>query len=246
MYKIKENDIILIHTPKKKVVIQVEKGKSITLPTGNLKLDTLIDKEYGSFAGKNYLLKPNLDDIILYGIKRRTQLIYPKEAGTILFKLNVQNGMKIFECGTGNGALSIILSRFIAPEGMLYTYEREKPFYDNAAEQIRKYGHMDNVKMFNKNIEEGITEKDFDAAFLDFKESFQYIQLIKDILKPGGVLGLLVPTANQIIAALKPLNRYFTDIDIIEMSLRKYKNNPQRLRPEDIMVGHTGYLIFAR
>jgi len=28
--------------------------------------------------------------------------------------------------------------------------------------------------------------------------------------------------------------------------LRKYKTIPARIRPDDQMVGHTGYLIFAR
>jgi tRNA (adenine57-N1/adenine58-N1)-methyltransferase len=28
--------------------------------------------------------------------------------------------------------------------------------------------------------------------------------------------------------------------------LRQYKPVPERLRPADTMVGHTGYLIFAR
>lgn len=246
MDKIAENDWILIHTPRKKVVVKVEKGKSISLPAGNLKLEELIDKEYGSIFNRYYLLKPTLDDVILYGLKRKTQIIYPKEAGSIVFKLNLNRGMKVFESGTGSGALSIIISRFIAPDGILHTYEREKGFYLNAKENIEHFGNSDNVKMYNQDIEQGILEKDFDAAFLDFKGSFQYIELMKNILKPGGILGLIVPTTNQIIEALHPLNRFFTDIEVIEMSVRKYKNVPERLRPEDIMVGHTGYLIFAR
>jgi tRNA (adenine57-N1/adenine58-N1)-methyltransferase len=35
-------------------------------------------------------------------------------------------------------------------------------------------------------------------------------------------------------------------IEVEELLLRKYKPVPQRLRPEDRMVAHTGYLIFAR
>ena len=27
--------------------------------------------------------------------------------------------------------------------------------------------------------------------------------------------------------------------------LRYYKTEPNRIRPEDVMIGHTGYLIFA-
>lgn len=243
---IKENDFVLIYTEKKKFVMKIERGKSIHLHTGEIKPDEIIGREYGCQYKENYFYKPTLDDIILYGIKRKTQIVYTKESATIAIKLNLQNGMKVFESGTGSGALSIVISRYIAPDGMLYTYEREKSFYENAKKNIENFGNINNVKMFCQPLEEGIKEKDFDAAFLDCKEFYQYIEPVKNILKPGGTLGIIIPTTNQIINALHILNKLFHDIEIIEISIRHYKNVPERLRPVDIMVGHTGYLIFAR
>ncbi|MGW8180414.1 MAG: tRNA (adenine-N1)-methyltransferase, partial [bacterium] len=38
----------------------------------------------------------------------------------------------------------------------------------------------------------------------------------------------------------------FGDIEVEELLLRPYKPVAARLRPADTMVGHTGYLIFAR
>jgi len=38
----------------------------------------------------------------------------------------------------------------------------------------------------------------------------------------------------------------FAFIDVCETMLRYYKTVPERLRPTDRMVAHTGYLIFAR
>jgi tRNA (adenine57-N1/adenine58-N1)-methyltransferase len=32
---------------------------------------------------------------------------------------------------------------------------------------------------------------------------------------------------------------------VVELMLRYYKTEPNRIRPEDVMIGHTGYLIFA-
>jgi tRNA (adenine57-N1/adenine58-N1)-methyltransferase len=45
------------------------------------------------------------------------------------------------------------------------------------------------------------------------------------------------------LAALK--ERHFADIQVIEIMHRYWKADPERLRPEDMMIGHTGYLIFA-
>jgi tRNA (adenine57-N1/adenine58-N1)-methyltransferase len=38
----------------------------------------------------------------------------------------------------------------------------------------------------------------------------------------------------------------FKDVEVLEILVRRYKPNPERLRPEDRMVAHTGYLIFAK
>jgi tRNA (adenine57-N1/adenine58-N1)-methyltransferase len=38
----------------------------------------------------------------------------------------------------------------------------------------------------------------------------------------------------------------FAFIEVLEIMLRYYKAEPERLRPTDRMVAHTGYLIFAR
>jgi len=57
----------------------------------------------------------------------------------------------------------------------------------------------------------------------------------------------LVPTVNQVQDLLEGLeNNYFYEQEIIEILIRKYKPVPERLRPDDKMVAHTGYLIFAR
>ncbi|MDD5066325.1 MAG: methyltransferase domain-containing protein [bacterium] len=246
MNKIKENDIILIHTPRKRYITRVESGKSFSTHVGNILLKDLVGLEYGSAFESYFIYRPDLNDIILHGLKRKTQVIYPKEAGYIVTKLNLKNGSKVFECGTGNGALSLFFLRAIGPDGMLYTYEKEEEFHLNAKKNIEMFGQFQNVKMFRQEIGQGIEEKDFDAAFLDFRDSCQYLPLMKSILKPGAPLGMIMPTTNQISLAIRVLERYFKDIEIIEIMLRKYKANPDRLRPEDIMVGHTGYLVFAR
>jgi tRNA (adenine57-N1/adenine58-N1)-methyltransferase len=38
----------------------------------------------------------------------------------------------------------------------------------------------------------------------------------------------------------------FRQIEVLEIFLRHYKPVPERLRPDDRMVAHTGFLVFAR
>lgn len=243
---IRENDIILIRTPRKKYVTRVQSGRSVSTHLGRILLKDLVGREYGSTFESHSLLRPDLNDIILHGLKRRTQVVYAKEAGYILTRLDLKNGSRVFECGTGNGALSLFFQRAVGPDGLLVTCEREEEFYNNAKKNLETFADLKNVRMLLQDISAGIEEKDFDAAFLDFKESFQYIEQMKKILKPGAPLGLIMPTANQISVALRELEKHFTDIEVVEIIMRRYKTNADRVRPEDLMVGHTGYLVFAR
>lgn len=243
---IKENEFILINAAKRKYITRLEKDKTLNTKNGTLKFNEIIGKEYGIRINGHSIFKPNLDDIILHGIKRETQVIYGKEASQIVTKLNLQNKFKVFECGTGSGAMSLFISRAIAPDGILYTYEKEKRFYLNAKNNIEKFGSMKNIRMFLHDIYEGIDEKDFDAVFMDIKNPDNYIDFYRSIIKKGATIGLIVPTTNQVASVIKRLERHFYDIEIMEILIRNYKPNPARLRPNDIMVGHTGYLVFAR
>ncbi len=246
MDKIKEGDYITLVATDKRYLIHIIRGRMYNTKNGSISAEDIINKIPGEIVNNIGIFKPTIEDIIMYGIKRKTQIIYPKEASLIQIKLNLQNGMKVFECGTGSGAMSIFFINAISPDGILYTYDREISFQENAKENLKRFGFYKNVKFISKDINEGIEEKDFDAAFLDVKEPWKYIELMKNVLKPSSNLGIIVPTTNQVSRTLKELKKYFIDIEVIEILTRKYKINPDRLRPEDIMVGHTGYLIFTR
>jgi len=56
-----------------------------------------------------------------------------------------------------------------------------------------------------------------------------------------------VPTTNQVSQLLERLQALpFGDVAVEEVLVRSYKPVPARLRPEDRMVAHSGFLIFAR
>ena len=65
-------------------------------------------------------------------------------------------------------------------------------------------------------------------------------------VQDGKQVAILVPTTNQIERTLDALREHhFADPQVMELMLRYLKTDPRRIRPEDMMVGHTGYLIFA-
>ncbi|MBN1898010.1 MAG: tRNA (adenine-N1)-methyltransferase [Spirochaetes bacterium] len=246
MDKIKEHDYIIIFSEGRKYCVKADRNRNFSTKAGNIKLKEVIGKPYGIEFKKHFIFKPTLEDILLFGLKRKTQIVYPKEAFYISHKLDLKSGSKVFECGTGSGSLTMVMATHVAPSGYIYSFEKEKKFYELAKKNLESFKLYNNVKLFNKDIQEGVRFKNFDAAFLDVKEPWRYIDLVYSLLKPSCMLGIIVPTTNQISQLMSAFNNKFGCLEILEFLQRYYKINPQRIRPDDRMVGHTGYLVFAR
>ncbi|MCD6319747.1 MAG: tRNA (adenine-N1)-methyltransferase [Candidatus Desulfofervidaceae bacterium] len=244
-------DFVLLLSPQgKRFLVQVEPRKFST-HLGELDLEQLTHIPQGgviyTHKGVPFVtLKPTLYDFI-HHLKRRTQIVYPKELGYILMRLGIGPGSRVIECGAGSGALTMTLAWWVRPTGCVYAYEREERFAHLCQENLVWAGLLEWVEIKVKDIETGFEEKEVDAVFLDVKTPWLYLPQAWDALKGGCVLGILVPTTNQVSEVLKALdNLPFTDIEVLEILLRRYKTVAERLRPQDRMVAHTGYLMFAR
>ena len=243
--------VLLISEDGKQFYTKLNPGRRQHTHQGIIDHNDLIGQPLGrkvmSTTGHAYtVVEPSLAEL-MKGVKRNTQIIYPKEAGRIIFKLNIFSGRRVIEAGTGSGALTLAMAKFVAPSGKIYSYESRPEMVENARANLERAGVMDYVELKHHNIINGFEETNVDALFLDTKDSWRYIAFAKTALKPSGFFGAILPTTNQVtdlIIALK--DNDFDGIEVEEIFVRGYKPNPGRLRPQDTMVGHTGYLIFAR
>lgn len=193
-----------------------------------------------------YLMRPSIHDELM-ALKRVTQIIYPKEIGQILLQLDMRPGRRVIEAGTGSGALTMALANAVSPDGAVYSYETRPEMLKVARRNVERADLSAGVEFVERDIAQGFLHHDVDALFLDVREPWDYIPQAVEALADGGHLGVLVPTTNQIVILLQELDRGpFIAIQVLETLLRYYKPVPGRLRPEDTMVGHTGYLLFAR
>ncbi len=247
-----EDDLVLLvsHT-RKRYLIRLTADAELHTHRGIVKHDDIIGKPLGreitTHLGAPFVLfTPSLSDL-LQEIKRATQIIYPKDISYILLNLNIQPGCRVLEAGTGSGGLTIALARYVGTTGMVYSYEVNENPLNVARQNLEMVGLCDRVTLKQRDIAKGFDETDVDALFLDVREPWDFIDQTRAALVDGGFFGAIVPTTNQVarlIQTLMPKN--FSDIEVSELLLRHYKANPNRLRPTDRMVAHTGYLIFAR
>jgi len=247
-----ENDrVLLIPSKGKRYLIRLRAGECFHTHKGAIEHDDVIGLPLGgkvlSHLGHRFtVLQPSFHDLLMK-VRRASQIIYPKEIGQILLKLDVGPGQRIIEAGTGSGALTLALAHGVQPDGMVYSYEMREDMLDLAQTNLEDAQLIDYVDLIQRDIAEGFSERGVDALFLDLREPWDYLAQAHDALCEGGFFGALVPTTNQVSALLAELREHpFANIEVMEILIRYYKPVPQRLRPRDQMVGHTGYLIFAR
>jgi tRNA (adenine57-N1/adenine58-N1)-methyltransferase len=243
--------IQLVGRDDKYFIVRLVPGGRLDTHRGYLAHDDLIGAEYGTevFSHRGhgfFLLEPSTDDLIRE-IKRSSQIIYPKDAGFILMKLAVRPGQTVMEAGTGSGGMTTMLAQAVGPAGRVVTYEIRDDMQRNAMRNIERAGLSDRVTFKLRDIALGFDETDADAFFLDVPNPWDYTGQVRRALKGGGFFGSILPTTNQVSTLLSALERdRYEFVEVCELLLRYYKAVPERLRPADRMVAHTGFLIFAR
>jgi tRNA (adenine57-N1/adenine58-N1)-methyltransferase len=248
----KENDQILLISPDgKSYMLRLRAGVRFHTNNGLVDHDAIIGNPLGrpvlSHIGHSFIaLKPSLYDVLM-NLRRVSQIIYPKEIGQILLKLDAGPGRRIVEAGTGSGALTVALAHSVSPDGMVYSYEAREDMLNVARRNIETAGMSPFVRLTQRDISDGFDESDVDALFLDVREPWLYLSQVCDTLTDGGFFGALLPTTNQVSDLLAEMEKHpFMSVEVMEIMERHYKPVAQRLRPEDRMVGHTGFLLFAR
>ncbi len=247
----KPGSLVCFISPDGKVYIRiVTDDKELHTHHGKIILAELLNKEYGdtikTHLGHEYLItRPTLYDI-LKNIKRKTQIIYPKDIGYIVLKLGIREGTKVVEAGSGSGSLTTAFAWFVGDNGKVFSYEKRKEFYDLCKENLERVGLKNRVVQFLRDIKEGFEEHNADCAFIDVKTPWEYLDQVVRAVKNGAPVGFLLPTTNQVSTLLSCMEKErFIKTEVLEILVRRYKPVPERLRPEDRMVAHTGYLVFS-
>ena len=242
---------ILISAKGKRSLRRLLEGQDIHGTDGVIPAAALAEVDFGvevkTLQGTPYrVLKPTLYDLVR-GIKRQTQIIYPKDIGYICMRLGVGNGTRVIEAGSGSGSLTLALSWFSGDRGHVYTYEARQEFYDLCRRNLEWAGVGHNVTQHLRDIQDGFDQTDADALFLDVRTPWEYLPQVAAAVKPGAALAFLLPTVDQVSLLLKGMESGpFDEQEVEEILVRGWKPVADRLRPNDRMVAHTGFLVFAR
>ena len=241
--------VLLYHDEKSNFLIKAE-DKTFHTDKGFIKLKDLIGKDFGDKIETNtgfayYLIKPYLNELIMK-VKRKTQILYPKDIGMILTKAHIFPGAKVIESGIGSGALTTALANFVRPNGKVYSYERNEEFLENAKKNLEKNGLSPWVEFNHLEVTDEFPQKEVDFVMIDIGSPWELIDAAYKSLKGGHRLATICPTFEQLTTTVFTLeDKGFINIETMEILVRKILVRRGKTRPEQRMPSHTGWLVFA-
>jgi tRNA (adenine57-N1/adenine58-N1)-methyltransferase len=248
-------DRIQLTDPKGKLYsFTITPGKEWHTHKGWITHDDLIGLPEGSVVSTTAGLKftafiPLLADYVL-SMPRGATIVYPKDAAMIVGVADIYPGARVLEAGVGSGALTLSLLRAVGPEGSVHSVERRQDFADNATANITDYF---GEKPSNWSLEVGsVQEKEFthefDRVILDMLAPWECVEMASKVLRPGGVFLAYVATTTQLSATAEAIKEdgHFTEPESSETIVRGWHHEGLAVRPQQRMIGHTGFLIQSR
>lgn len=244
---IKKSDLILL-VHKKKSFLLTATEREFHTHFGVIDLSQIIGKEYGinitSHDGHKFtVIAPTFIDFIKK-MRKMPQVIQPKDAAQIITYTGISSGSTVVEAGAGSGALTIFLAYTVAP-GMVYSYEKREDFLEVAQENIDRFG-ITNIEFKLKDVYEGIDEENVDLVTLDIASPEKMVKPGYDALRPGGYIYSYSPCIEQVIRFCLTAKDMGMKVKTIECIVREYQVTRKGTRPRSRMLGHTGYMSFAR
>ena len=251
----KAGDRIQLTDPKGKLYsFTITPGKEWHTHKGWITHDDLIGLPEGSVVSTTAGLKftafiPLLADYVL-SMPRGATIVYPKDAAMIVGVADIYPGARVLEAGVGSGALTLSLLRAVGENGSVHSVERRQDFADNARANIENYfgATPKNWKLDVGSVQEqGFTEK-YDRVILDMLAPWECVSMAAEVLRPGGVFLAYVATTTQLSATAEALKAdgHFTEPESSETIVRGWHHEGLAVRPQQRMIGHTGFLIQSR
>ena len=249
---LREGEPVVLRRPRgDAILLRLLRGPQTLEGRGVVDLTGQIGRPPGAaidWAGASYrLLRPSLPDLLTQ-LKRRAQIVTPKDALYLVYLAGVGPGARVAEAGAGSGALTTALAYFVGPSGRVISYDRRPDFLEVARNNVAAGGLDDRVTFRLRDVGvDGFDEEGLDSVVLDLPEPWVPLPAAVRALRPGGSVATYIPTYNQLERTVRELRASgFDDVRAVELLERNLHVGDGGTRPEFEMLGHTGFLASGR
>lgn len=201
-------------------------------------------------AGKDLVvLRPTLPDAIAT-LRRKAQIIQPKDASRIVYEMGIGPGDRVLESGIGSGAATMALLHAVGPGGEVVSQELRNDFAEWATSNIERAGMADGLTVTIGDLTEGIApgvKGPFQGCLLDQPQPWDAIPNVVPELAPGATIICYCPQVSQMEKAAKALkSNGFADVRCMELVERMWEVKEFGSRPSFDGLGHTAFLVLGR
>lgn len=159
--------------------------------------------------------------------------------------LDITPGKTVVESGTGSGSLTFSISRALAGQGDLFSFEYNVERAEAAKREFKEL-KVDNVHIFNRDaykdgflVEGKLAHFGADAVFLDLPSPWCAVQHCVDVLKIGGRLCNFSPCIEQVQRMITTLSKEgFGDFESFEVLERTFERRKLKEIPLKEMKEH--------
>ena len=244
--------VVLLAEDGRKFAVLVEAGARRVDGIGVLDPSSLAGSAFGAvtkIGNRRFIvLWPSVLDRI-ETLHRKAQIILPKDAAHIILDCDISAGKTVVEGGAGSGAMTTALAAAVRPGGKVVTYDIRAEYLRQARHNIEQAGMTDTCEFKEADITApgAIAERGVDAVVLDIPEPWNSADNAWEALRPCGHFACYTPTVNQVEQTVRALwERRFIEIRSVETLQREMTVVEKGIRPSFEMLGHSGYLTFAR
>jgi len=248
-----ENEFIYLEdTSGKRIWLKVVYGMMKVQSLGAIDGTRFKDLDEGdkvTIVGRDYrVFRPGVLEL-MESLDRGAQIISAKDAATILMHCDIKAGDRVIEVGAGSGGLTTALLHAVAPTGQVLTLEFKE---ENALRAKKNVSRVGLDKYWGYQIGDArdmSVDVDWqaDALTMDMPDPWLALDNLEKHLRSGGRLCAYVPNMNQAESIVNALREHgYSSVYALENMQRGLEVHPGGVRPSFEMLGHTGYLIFAR
>ncbi|MED6297385.1 MAG: methyltransferase domain-containing protein [Candidatus Thermoplasmatota archaeon] len=188
------------------------------------------------------------------GMKRRAQIINPKDAGFLLAWMGIGAGQTVLEAGHGSGGLALHLANVLGENGTLVSVENRPEHAEVGRENMSRASNA--LKEFpNWTLIEGDVADvsfdeivdEFDAIILDLPEPWPVISELSKKLRYGGRIACYCPVSSQLEKAWEACEEAGLKVDWAGEMMERVWTKASRggVRPGNTPMGHTAFLLIA-
>lgn len=243
--------VVLLAPGRPRRLVRASRGPQTVGDEGVVDLAPVVGAPEGTelrWAGRAYrVVRPSLEDR-LAAVRRKAQIVVPKDAAALVFLTGIGDGSRVAEAGAGSGALTVALAHFVGARGRVHAFDRRADFLAVARSNVTAAGFADRVDFAERDVAAaGFDLTGLDAVILDLPEPWGVVAAADAALKVGGYLATYTPTYNQLERSARAMrDGGFGDVRSRELLERALHVGEGGTRPEFEMLGHTGFLTVGR